>query len=149
MKNKWLAATNFERMHEVISAVNTLSINAKLTLTGIPNSVDANQLAAARKVLAGFLQHFFKLVGTAEANMREVIIGDDPRIGDLLESFFVEKRRASDTDGFYNISAEDLQVLIYTEEASKLERLIVCLRDLRMLIETHSQTDISNLFGDI
>jgi hypothetical protein len=149
MKNKWLAATHFERMHEVISAINTLSINAKLRLAGIPNPVDSNELTEARKLLTNFLQHFFKLVGVAEANTREVIIGDDPRIGDLLESFFVEKQRAGDAEGLYNISPEDLQVLIDAEETSKLERLVVCLRDLRLLIEAHSQTDISNLLGDI
>jgi hypothetical protein len=42
MSEKWMAVENFERAHEIISAVNTLSIHTKLALAGMDDRIKPN-----------------------------------------------------------------------------------------------------------
>ena len=44
MKNDWLTASSFERTHEIVSAINTLSIHAKLVLAGIDDSTNQEEV---------------------------------------------------------------------------------------------------------
>lgn len=149
MKNRWLAASNFERMHEIISAINTTSINAKLSLTGSQEPVAESELAKAQELLRDFLSQFYSQLQTMEQNADGAVVGNDPRIGELLESYLEEKRRSPNTSGLYAISSSEFLNLIKTTSLDEFPHLIECLRDLRTLLEQHSQVDINNILGDI
>jgi hypothetical protein len=149
MKNRWLAASNFERMHEIISAINTISINAKLSLTGIQEPVAKSELAKAQELLSDFLSQFYAQLQTTEQNTDGTVVGNDPRLGELLESYLVEKKRSPNASGLYAISPGKLLNLVKTTTMDDFPQLIECLRDLRTLLEQHSQADINNMLGDI
>lgn len=149
MKNRWLSASNFERMHEIISAINTISVNAKLSLAGVQEPVAENELTKAQGLLGDFLSQFFTQLQTTEQNADGTIVGNDPRVGELLESYLVEKKRSPTTSGLYTTSPGELLNLVKTATKEDYPRLIECLRDLRTLLEQHAQVDINNILGDI
>ena len=50
MSNKWLAANNVERAYQLLSAINILSINAKLKLLEADVPISKNEIARAEKI---------------------------------------------------------------------------------------------------
>src|SRR6266511_3057482 len=83
MQSDWLAATNFERMHEVVSAINTLAIHAKLTTAGVVDPTPGPEIEAARKRLLVFLDQLGDAVEEAESAAGGPVVGSDPRLTDL------------------------------------------------------------------
>ena len=52
MTGDWLAAANFEQTHDLVSAINTLSIHAKLALAGAANTGDPAEVEQVGGVAA-------------------------------------------------------------------------------------------------
>jgi hypothetical protein len=149
MKNSWLAASNFERMQQIISAINTLVIDAKLTLVGVEQPIDEAELSQARAELADFLTQFDTLLQKTEKSLDSVVVGDDPRLGELTVQYLAEKRRSSEPSSLYNIPLSELKGLITLEQRDRLPQLIGYLRELRSLLEQHTQADVQDVLGDI
>lgn len=149
MNNEWLSTSSFEQMHEVISAINTISIHSKLTLAGVSNPAKKTDIEQAKRKLQHFVDRFQNLIQNSEQEGNGTIIGADPRLGKLAVRYLSERNRLSSQTIFYDISFDRLKELIGSEEPEDLPLLIPCLRDLRSLVEQHSYTDVTDLLGEI
>jgi hypothetical protein len=149
MNNEWLSTSSFEQMYEVISAINTISIHAKLTLAGVSNPAKKADIEQAKKNLWHFIDRFQNLIQSSEQESNGTIIGADPRLGKLAVRYLSEKSRLSTQTVFYDISFDELKELIESEQPGNLSKLIQCLKDLRSLIAQHSYADVTDLLGEI
>lgn len=148
MKSDWLTASSFEQTHRIISAINTLSIHAKLTQAGIENPTDEAEIISARHELLGFLGGLNKVIKNIEASPGQMVMGADPRIGELAVQYLSQKQYGIHNSAFYDKSFEALAELISSEHNEDIQALINCLQDLRELLEQHSHSDVANLLGD-
>lgn len=149
MATEWLTARSFERSHEIIAAINTLSIHGKRILAGKLDDSRREEIADARRVLFAFLDRFSSVVSQAEQQPDATIIGADPRLSSLAKRFMAAKRQLPQRSLFYARSLDDLRDLLRSDKSEDQERLIESLRDLRVLIEQHSHADIVGILGEI
>jgi hypothetical protein len=149
VKNNWLAASNFERMYQVISAINTISVYAKLKVAGVDEPTDELELRQAREELTRFITQFDGQLHEAEQRQDGVVVGDDPRFGELTVRYLSAKRQWLEPSGLYKIPLADLAAMIQTERPQDLPQMIECLRELRILLELHSQADVRDILGDV
>ena len=146
-RRDWLAAASFERTHEIVSAINTLSVHAKLLLSGI-NDPDDVAVKQARARLTEFLERVEALLRDAEQNGEGTVVGADPRLGDLALRFLSSKQRLPRQSAIFSTPFDRLRELIASEQADDLQALIPCLHDLRSLVEQHSRADVASILGD-
>lgn len=149
MYNEWLTASSFERMHEIIAAITTLSIHTKLAMVDRADPSDPAEIQQARNRLLDFLQHFAALLHDAEHSHDGPIVGDDPRLGDLAMRYLAHKQRSVGRAPLYDVSFADLARLIAAPEPHDYPALITHLRDLRALLEQHAHADVSGLLGEV
>lgn len=149
-RSEWLAALSFERAHEVLSAINTLSIRAKLILAGVDDAQRDETVREARKQLLAFLDRLRAAVEGREQRADFGVLGVDPRMGQLVEQFVSTKSRwPCPSGGLYQSTLGDIRALLLSESAAEQKKLIECLRELRHLIEEHSRADNSVILGDV
>lgn len=147
--NEWLVAQSFERAHEVVSAINTLSIRAKLTLAGIDDSSRDEEVRNAHALLLAFLDRFDAVVQDAERHRDRTVLGADPRLGQLAKKFLSAKCEWPRPSMLYSSSFSEIRGLLTSKRVEDLQGLITFLRDLRSLVEQHAHSDIIDILGDI
>jgi hypothetical protein len=147
--NEWLAARSFERAHEVISAINTVSMHAKLSARGIADTTRTDEARKARAVLTDFLAKLGTLVAVAQRDPEAVGAGADPRLGNLARRFVAAQKHWPQQSALYAQPAQDLVQLLSSADLHDQERLIGCLRELRNLIEQNVHSDVVGILGDI
>ena len=148
MKNDWMTTSSFELMHEVIGAINVLSIHAKLLSSNVSDPTDQADIQQARNRILIFLDRFQALIQNTEKG-GPTVVGADPRMGELAMRFLSNKKRLSRQTPLYEISFDRLKELIKGNNPEKLLDLISCLRDLRLLVEQHAYADVVELLGDV
>ncbi len=148
MKNNWLAASSFERTHELISAINTLSVHAKFIGAGIEDGENENEVQRARSGLIAFLERL-KILFDAVHNQNNAIVGADPRLGELALRFLSERQLLPRRSVLYSQPIDRLKELVQSELTEDMADLVSCLRDLRTLVEQHSYADIVGILGDV
>lgn len=149
MTTEWLTARSFERSHEIISAINTLSIHSKRLLAGDVDTSRNADVVEARKVLHAFLERFNSVVRQAEQERDSTIVGADPRLSSLAKRFMVARRQLPQRALFHAGSLDELRDLLKSEDRNDQERLVTSLRDLRVLMEQHAHADIVGILGEI
>lgn len=148
-KNEWLTAQSFERAHELVSAINALSIRAKLTLARVDDSSRDEEVRKARMHLCNFLDRFQTVIQEAERDRHGTVVGTDPRLGQLARRFLSVKGEWPRPAGLYDASFPQVRALLLSDAVDDQKDLIDCLRDLRLLVEQHAHADISGILGDI
>ena len=148
-KGDWLAASSFERTHEVLSAINTLSIHAKLHLAGARDPASEEEVKAAREHLLGFLSGLDELLIEAEQEDDRAVVGADPRMVDLARRYLSARKRWPRPSVVFELPIGELSSLVRSEREEDLPRLVECLRGLRMLLEQHSVADTAGILGDL
>lgn len=148
MTTQWLAAENFELSHAVISAINTLSIHAKLTLAHA-DSFPPEQVERARKYLREFLDRFERVVGDVEFDQDAPVLGIEPRMGSLAKRYVAARHRAQAPSSLYRIPLAELTALLDSEHPEDLERLVDSLRALRALVEENAHEDVVDILGEL
>ena len=148
MKNDWLTASSFERAHEIVNAINTLSIHAKLALARVADPGDPIEVETARTKLRNFLDKLDLLMQSAENDQTKIIVGTDPRFGELALQYMTEKRRLPPRSRLYTLSITELGELVQSEQIDDMEELVECLESLRLMLEQYAQTDVAGIFGD-
>ncbi len=143
MKSDWLAASSFERTHETISAINTLSIHAKLTLANISDPTSESDLETARQRLSAFLERLQDLLEGAKQSRGGTVVGADPRLGELATRYLQDVRVQPGRSSPGTIPVSTIARLMRSEQRKDLETLIEYLRDLRTLLERYSYNDIA------
>jgi hypothetical protein len=149
MTNEWLAARSFERSHEIIAAINTLSIHSKRVLAGDTDAGRQTEVAKARQVLLAFLDRFHEVVRQAEEGRDSTIVGTDPRLSSLAKKFMIAKRQLPQRSPLYIGSLDELRCLLQSNARDDQDRLVASLRDLRVLIEQHAHADVVGILGEI
>jgi len=150
MSNEWLIAESFERLHELISAINTLSIHAKFRLAGKPDERRVPAVNAARERLRSFLDGFETVIGRADQEDRGTFLGTDPKMGELGRRFVDLRRDQGRTKSpLFRSSFNELRSLLDATEPQDLQRLIEFLRDLRAIVEVNSHSDVVGMLGEI
>ncbi len=148
MKSDWLTATSFERTFQIVSAINTLLIHAKLALAGMPDPASEGDLAEARDRLVAFLNQFQTVLEAAEQRADGMIVGADPRLTEFALHFVAERQRLPQRASLYTRPLPQVAELVQSEQAEDLPELVACLQALRALFEQHSHADIVGLFRD-
>jgi hypothetical protein len=143
MKSDWLAASSFERTHEVISAINTLSIHAKLTLADISDPTDATDLETARQRLSSFLERLQGLVDGAKQSRGGAVVGADPELGELAIRYLHDVQSQGKQSNSRVLPISAIAKLLHSEQRQDLQTLIDYLSDLRILLEQYSHNDLA------
>jgi hypothetical protein len=148
MSTDWLAIQSFQRSQDLLAAINTLSIHTKLRLSGVADEERAEAAATARHKLASFLEAFEKIVQQAEQAEGGVLLGIDPRLQQLVNSFVAAKHdgRRFHSRLFTQSPSEAVGLLASTEEEDQ-QALVECLTDLRILVEEHISTDTHQILS--
>ncbi len=148
MKNDWLTTSSFERAFEIVAAINVLSIDAKLTKAHAKNPIDSEEAGNAQSKLLSFLDALETLIEDAKGDQTGIVLGADPRFGELALHYMEEQHRLPPRSVLYTFSIHQLKELIQLHQQENLDTLIECLTSLRSMIEQYSQADIAGLFGD-
>ncbi len=148
MQSDWLAATNFERMHEVVSAINTLEIHAKLTGAGIADPTPAPEIESARHQLLVFLEQLASTMLNARTTGNELAVGTDPRLRELTHRLSGRGGQRDERSHPTTVSPGEISELIRIEDEESLRNAVPKLERLRMLIEEHMQADVAGILGD-
>ena len=149
MSNNWLAAESFERSHSIISALNTLSIHAKMILANVEDSARNNDVVKARAVLRAFLEGFGALVKEAERTREGMVTGADPRLSQLARTFVAKRNQWPQHSPLYDVTLAEVDALLESDTPDELRRLIAYLQELRVLLEQNVHADIAGLLGEI
>ena len=148
MKADWLAATHFERMHEVISAINTLSIHAKLALAGITDPTPSAEVEKARSGLADFVESLEHSIERLTPDMEGTYVGSDTWLRAVALQFLAGDARDERRSRRSTHSLTAMADLVRSVRPEDLERLIADLQELRFVIEEQSQEDVDGILGD-
>jgi hypothetical protein len=147
--NEWLMAQSLERVHELLSAINTISIRSKLSLAGIDDSAREAEVEKAQKVLLAFLEKLQVIIGQAERHRDGTVIGTDPRLGQLAKRLLSTKSQWPRPSGLYSLPLSQVRDLLASNKPDNLRVLVDFLRDLRSLVEQHAHSDITGILGEI
>ncbi len=148
MSNDWLTASSFERAHEVIAAVNTLSISAKLILANKREAIDKTELQTAKEQLLAFLTRFQAVLDRMLENKDGTILGTDSRMGELAMQFLAQSH-GDQPSGVPLIPLEKLRAELENMQPQDLSDLILHLRNLKLLMEQHVHVDTLDVLGDL
>lgn len=130
-RNDWLAASSFEQAHEVASAINTLSIHAKLLLDGFDDPTPIRDVQKARRRLSSFLRRLQAVLGETEST--GIVVGADPQLGDVASRFLSRQVREPGRHEQPRFLTE-LPALIESDSREDLPRLVAGLQELRSLV---------------
>jgi len=147
--NEWLTAESFEQAHELLSAINTLSIHTKLLLAGIDDTDRLGEVEEARTALINFLTRFAQVVSDAEQRGDHRAFGVDPRFGQLVSKFLAMKSQWPQESPLYSTSFAEMRGLLTSANREDQKHLITLLRDLRAFVEQHAHSDVVGILGDI
>lgn len=149
MSNNWLAAESFERAHSIISALNTLSIHAKMILANVDDTARSTEVMKARAILRAFLESFGAIVKEAERTREGMVTGADPRLSQLARTFVAKRRQWPQHSPLYDVTLSEVDALLESDMPDNLRQLIAYLQELRVLLEQNVHADIVRLLGEI
>lgn len=149
MKSDWMTAASYGRTRELITAINTISIHAKLVLADVTDPHKETALIKARETLSAFLVSFGNMLDEAAQNQNGVIIGSDPRMAELAQTFLLEKQHLPHKSELFTLPLKKLGDLVNSENKDEMQELISCLRDLRGILEQHAHSDVVGILGEI
>jgi hypothetical protein len=148
MKSDWLAAASFERTHEVVSAINTLSIHAKLALAGVADPTPSTEIEQARRRLLEFLGRLEAVLKEAEQDEDGTIVGTDPRLGDLALQLLGGPARGDRRPPPSALPLAAVAPLVQSDRPDDLRRVVPYLQELRTRIEEQMHADVAGILGE-
>ena len=148
MTSDWVAAANFEQTHEVLSAINTLSIHTKLATAGVDDPTPTSEVERARVRLLNFVDRLEAILQDARRDGDGTVVGADPLLGDLALQFL------SGTAAGARASPEELPLhtlsdLLRSGSPEDMRQLVPLLTELRALIEERTYNDVTDVLGDL
>ena len=147
LTNEWMSACSIDRCYRVVSAINAISIHEKLKRSGFDGESRPDEVRKAKDVLLDFIEIFSDIVNDAERHPERIVVGVDPRTGDLAQRFLSIKRQQPRTSSLATVSLEELSDLVEPEDDADRRRLLDYLRDLRNLLEDHVRADVVDIIG--
>ena len=146
MSQEWLNIQSFFADHELIGAINDLSINLKQELAGVHDPERAARAEKARSLLHEFLG---RLGQVESADSRGVVLGIDARFQSLTDAFATARREADRFHStFVREGAQSTLALLDSDSGTGKPALLESLAEMRRIIEEHQQADTSVIFEE-
>ncbi len=146
MSQEWLNIQSFFTDHDLIRAINDLSIAVKLEIAGVTDQERARRAGDARKVLRGFLGQLSDLEA---GDGKEVLLGIDARFQSLTDALASARQ---DTARFNSVlmreGAAVALLLLDARDADSKAKLLDSLSELRRVVEQHQQADATVIFEE-
>ncbi len=146
MSQEWLNIQSFFTDHDLIKAINDLSIAVKLEIAGVTDQERARRAGDARKVLRGFLGQLSEL---ETGDGKEVLLGIDSRFQSLTDALASARQ---DTARFNSVlmreGAAVALPLLDADDADSKAKLLDSLSELRRVVEQHQQADATVIFEE-
>lgn len=146
MSKEWLNIQSFFTDHELLGAINDLSIAIKLETAGVHDAERARRAKDARRLLKQF---FDRLCEIESADSKELLLGVDSRFQSLTDAIASARQ---DDDRFHSVlmrsGAAGALPLLEASTSESRAALLESLAELRRVIEQHQQTDAAAIFED-
>jgi len=146
MSQEWLNIQSFFTDHELIRAINDLSIAVKLDLAGVRDVERVQRAQKARQILHTFLTRLSEIESEGG---REVVLGVDARFQSLTEALASARQ---DSTRFSSVlmreGAAGALALLDANETPAKQKLLESLAELRRVVEQHQQVDASVIFEE-
>ncbi len=146
MSQEWLSIQSFFTDHDLIKAINDLSIAVKLELAGVEDQERIRRAGEARKLLQGFLGQLAELEA---GDGKEVLLGIDARFQSLTDALASARQ---DTARFNSVlmreGAAVALPLLDAPDAESRAKLLDSLSELRRVVEQHLQADATVIFEE-
>lgn len=147
MSSEWLSAQSFRQMRQILSAINTVSLQQKLALIGADSPVEPSEYDDSLALVKEFVLTLIKLVEEARERNDLVILGANPRLRQFASQFITGQAPMKRSE-LYDFPLGELPVLLTAITAEQRTRLIAHLDNLRSLVEQHVYEDASSIFGE-
>jgi hypothetical protein len=146
MSQEWLSIQSFFTDHELLGAINDLSIAVKLQDAG---KLDAERERRAKEAKR-LLKKFFTRIGEVETGGgQELLLGVDARFQSLTDAIASARL---DEGRFQSVlmrkGVGDAMPLLDAKTAEARAQLLSSLADLRRVVEQHQQADAAVIFED-
>lgn len=148
-KNDWMITQSLERSLEVISAINRLSINAKLHKAGLPDTATEDEVRSARSLVQVFVSTLRSLAAQAQESQDRIAFGADPRLSSLARQFLADRPQPGGRVAYGLDELKELEDLLSKGDDADCEPLIEELGNLRSALEQHSQADAAIVFNEV
>lgn len=149
MNNQWLSIQSFLQDQELLEAINTLSIHTKLNLAGDPDEERIAKVTKAKEILKDFLKSFNIIISQSDAKAERPILGVNHRLRQLVDAFNSARQ---DSIRFQSLlfteSPGSVLKLLKSHNETDKQALVRCLKELRVLIEEHVDTDTTQVLGE-
>jgi hypothetical protein len=147
---EWLAIRSFQHMQDLLNAINNLSIHVKLALAGVPDDERVEKALHAQKILISFLKELKKVIKGKEKANEQPVVGVDPRLRQLASNFVQAKQdRKRFRSMLFKDSVSKVEALLSSDNFEDRKSLLLCLEDLRILLEEHLPIDARQLIGEL
>jgi hypothetical protein len=155
MKPNVTAVEGFELSYKLTSAINTLSLSAKLVQAGqqatATHLLPEDQVKDARIELERFLDRFVPLVEKAQRQDKSPVMGCEPTVQLLAQSYAKEGQRSFlpwRSNMAIAGSVQDLHRLLNSNDPKDRQLLIESLSLLRERLQDTSREQVANVLGD-
>jgi hypothetical protein len=146
MSQEWLNIQSFFTDHELIRAINDLSIATKLDLANVRDAERVQRADKGRQVLRGFLTRLSEIEAEGE---REVVLGIDARFQSLTEALaYARQDSARYSSVLMREGAAVALPLLDAGDKPGKQKLLESLAELRRVVEQHQQADASVIFEE-
>lgn len=146
MSQEWLNIQSFFADHELLGAINDLSIAIKQEAAGVQDAERDRRAKDARRRLKRFLG---RLSEVESAGSKQLLLGVDARFQSLTDAIASARQ---DENRYQSVlmksGAASALPLLDAKSPESREQLVDSLTELRRVIEQHQQTDAAAIFED-
>lgn len=146
MSQEWLNIQSFFTDHELLGAINDLSIAIKQEAAGVRDAERQGRAKEARKLLKRFLGRLSEVEST---DSKELLLGVDARFQSLTDAIASARQDGNRYQSVLMKSgAGDALPLLDAKSPETRGQLLDSLTELRRVIEQHQQVDAAAIFED-
>lgn len=146
MSHEWLNIQSFFTDHELLGAINDLSIAIKQEAAGVQDAERERRAKDARHLLKQFL---CRLGEVESADSKELLLGVDSRFQSLTDAIASARQ---DENRYQSVlmksGAAGALPLLDAKSSESRAQLVESLAELRRVIEQHQQADAAVIFED-
>ena len=146
MSQEWLNIQSFFTDHELLGAINDLSIAIKQEAAGVQDA----EREHAPKMHGDLLKRFLGRLSEVEsADSKELLLGVDARFQSLTDAIASARREGNRYQSvLMKGGAAGALPLLDAKSSESRAQLVESLAELRRVIEQHQQTDAAAIFED-
>lgn len=149
MSNEWLAAESSERTNNVLAAINAVSIHTKLQIAGTADDPDTRRIDEAKQCILAFLESLGQFIDQISDDEHGPVIGADPRSSVVAKRFVAAARSDQNKSPLYQLPLDRVKEIIASNGRDDPNELVLCLRDLRNLLEQDARPDANAVSGGL